>query len=217
MLEILLFLGFALLLGFKHSFDLDHLLTVSNFLTKSGSLKSAFKTGASWALGHIVTTAAITILLFVFRESLLNKILTHFDKIAGVMIIVIGIITLKNFFVIHRHKHKHGKKLHSHLHIHTKIHHSNHLHNHLFGIGIIQGLASNNELFILLTASLGISTIGSIILGIGAFSIGTILGMILFSLIFSYQLIKAYSGKIYKFVTFSTGFLSIVYGCLVLL
>jgi ABC-type nickel/cobalt efflux system permease component RcnA len=190
------------------------LIAVSNFLRKAKTNFSAIKISLSWAIGHMITAAIVTAALFYFGESLLESALVYFKKIVGAMLIIIGIWSLKEIFSFHTHIHSHGNVVHSHPHMHIKQ--KNHGHRHMFGIGIIHGLASNGELLILLTASLGISTLGGMLLGVWAFSIGVVAGMILFALLFSYPLIKSRSKKIYNSISFLAGSSGIVYGALVL-
>ena len=87
----------------------------------------------------------------------------------------------------------------------------------MLGIGAIQGLASNDELLILFTASLGLTTLGNILLGVAVFSIGVVAGMVLFALLFSYPMLKTKSDAVYKAITVVTGALSVGYGVRMLL
>ena len=190
MLEIISFMALALALGFKHSYDSDHLIAVSNILRKVNSVKSSIRIGFSWAIGHM----------------------PHFEKIVGIMLIVLGVLSLRDFFSFHSHR----GVVHSHPHIHLKNQDNNHSHRHMFGIGILHGLASNDELLLLFTASLAVTSLAGLIAALGMFSIGVVLGMILFTIVFSYPLIKFHSEKIHKFVSFGTGSAGIIYGTLML-
>ena len=210
------FMVLALALGFKHSYDPDHLIAVSNMLHKVKSIKSGVKVGFSWAVGHMLTATIITITLFIFRESFLNNVLPHFEKIVGIMLVMLGILSLRDFFRFHSHMHSHGNIIHSHPHIHVKKNNNKHSHIHMFGIGIVHGLASNDELLILFVASLAVTSLAGLIAALGIFSFGVVLGMIFFAVIFSYPLIKLRSEKIYSFVSFGTGTAGIIYGTLML-
>jgi len=217
MLEIISFMALALVLGFKHSYDSDHLIAVSNILRNVDSVESSIRIGFNWAIGHMLTATIITITLFIFKESFLNNLLPHFEKIVGIMLVVLGSLSLKDFFSLHSHKHSHGNIIHSHPHIHLKKHQGKgHSHTHMFGIGVVQGLASNDELLTLFAASLAVTSLGGLIAALGLFSFGVVLGMVLFTIIFSYPLIKLHSEKIYKFVSFGTGSMGIIYGTLML-
>src|SRR3989344_3241801 len=138
MLELISFMVLAIVLGFKHSYDSDHLIAVSNILRKVDSVKSSIRVGFSWGIGHMLTATIITVILFIFKESFLSDVLPHFEKIVGVMLIVLGILSLRDFFSLHSHRHSHGGIVHSHPHIHLKKYQdSRHSHIHMFGIGVI--------------------------------------------------------------------------------
>lgn len=227
MLDMFAFAGLALLLGFKHSYDADHLLAVANFLRKAHNLAAAIRISVSWAFGHMITAALITTLLYAFRESLLAAFIAVFDKIAGIMLILLGIFSLKDMLGFHSHVHLHNGKPHIHLHLHKNLSmkeqsqsekpgHGKHIHKHMFGIGIIHGLASNDELLILLTASFGLASLAGILFGVAVFSIGVVSGMVLFAFIFSFPLLKSRSEALYKGVTLVTGAASIAYGGMML-
>src|SRR3989344_2230524 len=184
------FLPLALFLGIKHSFDADHLVAVSNVLTRARSIKASLKLGMSWAIGHMFTATIITILLFSFKDSILPLILERFETIVAFMLIALGLWSLWSARVFHRHRHAHEGKRHEHIHLHLKTAKSDHSHRHIFGIGIIHGLASNDELLILLTASLGASSLLEMVTGVAVFSLGVVIGMAVFSLIFTLPFLK---------------------------
>lgn len=220
MLDFLSFAGLALLLGFKHSYDADHIIAVSNFLRKSGSFRHSAWISLSWAIGHMLTAAIVTTAFYFFRESLLSGILAHFEKIAGVMLIALGLWSLKDLFGVHTHEHSHQGREHVHPHTHGKGRQNaqghGHVHKRMFGIGIIHGLASNDELLVLMAASLGLATLAPILAGVAVFSLGVVLGMMLFALVFSYPLLKAKSDAAYRLLTIVTGTVSVAYGGLML-
>ena len=214
MLQLMAFMVLSLALGFKHSYDPDHLIAVSNILHKVKSIKSSVKIGLSWALGHMITTTIVTIMLYAFKETILSNILPHFEKIVGIMLIVLGLLSLKELLFFHSHAHSHGNVTHSHTHMHLKQREEKHFHRHMLGIGIVHGLASNDELLVLFTASLAVTSLGWLIIGLGIFSIGVVLGMILFACLLSYPLLKIHSELIRKTVIFATGSTGIIYGIL---
>ena len=216
MLELISFMFLAIILGFKHSYDSDHLIAVSNILRKVRSVKSSMKVGFSWALGHMLTATIITIMLLIFKQSFLNNVLPHFEKIVGLMLIVLGAFSLWDSFSLHSHQHSHGHLVHSHMHLHADDENT-HSHIHMFGIGIIHGLASNDELLVLFTASLAVASLGSLLLGLSIFSVGVVLGMVLFTTIFNFPLLKLNSERIDNFVSPGTGGIGVIYGALMLL
>ncbi len=217
MFDYVSFGGLALLLGFKHSYDPDHIIVVANFLRKAGTLKSAVRVSLSWAAGHMITAAIVTTLLYAFRESVLHIFLANFERVVGVVLIALGLFSMKDFFSLHSHTHKHEGTEHSHPHAHSSAGQiGKHAHKHMFGIGMVHGLASNDELLILFTASLGLTTLGNILLGVAVFSVGVVIGMVVFALLFSYPLLKTRSKVLYKAITLITGAASVWYGLLML-
>src|SRR5437879_2297085 len=146
-IEFAAFIVLALALWFKHSYDADHLVAVSNLITRSGSIRKTSLISVSWAAGHMVTAAIITVLLYAFRQTILSDVLAHLDLLVAVMLLLIGVIGLLwAFNVLHVHEHWHG--LVQHRHFHTWLH--GHLTKHgehktMFSIGIVHGLASNDE------------------------------------------------------------------------
>jgi hypothetical protein len=207
------FLLLALLLGIKHSFDADHLLAVSNILTKPRSIIDTLKLTTNWTLGHIGGAVFVTIILFTFKDSLFPIIFEHFEFLVAIMLIGFGLFGLYQARFLHSHEHKHGDEEHQHMHIHLKNDKKDHSHKHILGIGLVQGLASNDELLLLLTMSLGVAGLFDMVLGVVVFSIGVLLGMIAFSLLFS---LKANSLMLNRTVNVIVGAASIIYGSMML-
>ncbi|MFQ5815503.1 MAG: hypothetical protein ACE5G7_03295 [Candidatus Hydrothermarchaeaceae archaeon] len=206
----------ALMLGFKHSYDADHLVAVSNLIVRSRSTRQTFWMSVSWAVGHMLTASIITILLYQFKEFFLTRFLSHFELAVGAMLVILGAVSIlsvrSNIFHIHRHSHGEGAHEHPHFHLSR----DQHYHTHMFGIGIVHGLASNDELLILFTASLGITSLAGLLIYVAIFSLGVIAGMVLFGLVMSYPLGRFGEASLNKLVTLTVGTLSIVYGVWIL-
>src|SRR3989344_347770 len=209
MIELLLI---AFLLGVKHSYDPDHLAAVANFILKTESVEGAVKLSVYWALGHMITAGIITALLYTFRETILQSFLGYFGIAVSIMLIGIGIYSLRDAIRVHRHSHSHGKAEHEHFHVHLRGEKGNHYHKHLFGVGIIHGLASNDELLLLFTLSLGITKLTGILAGGLVFSAGVVVGMSLFGAAMITPLLKLQSEKVWNYVNFGSGGLSLAYG-----
>ncbi len=207
----------ALLLGFKHSYDADHLVAVSNLIIKSRSTLQTFWMSVSWALGHMLTASVITILLYEFRELFLSRFLSHFELAIGAMLIFLGTLSLLSVRskILHAHVHAHDGEAHEHTHIHI-LKDDEHYHAHMFGIGIVHGLASNDELLILFTASLGITSLTGILAYVAIFSIGVVAGMVLFGILLSYPIARMSSASLNKVVALTVGAMSIAYGAFML-
>lgn len=213
------FLTLAFLLGLKHSFDADHLVAVSNFLSRASSIKKSVKLSLYWAAGHMLTAIFITFLLFTFKDIFLSAFLEKMEMLVGVMLIVLGAwsLTLLRGWNVHGHAHTHGGTLHTHAHLHAESHEKDHAHVHLFGIGIVHGLASNDELLILLTATLGVSSLMEMVSGVAIFSFGVVVGMIAFGTLFTFSVIKIHRENVLRLIQGAVGVISIGYGAQLLL
>lgn len=205
-------LGLAFLLGIKHSYDADHLIAVSAILYRVRSIASAMKIGASWAAGHMLTAAVITVILFTFKDSILGSFLSYFEVIVAAMLIALGAFGIYNGF-FRTETHVHGAAEHAHAVVQSDGT-EDHTHRYMFGVGVIHGLASNDELLMLLVAGLGVASLGGTLLGIGVFSAGVVLGMVAFCAAFSIPWLRLRSGGAQRILAFVTGLVSIAYGIL---
>jgi high-affinity nickel permease len=211
--EFAAFMVLALALGFKHSYDADHLVAVSNLITRSKSLRKTSLMSASWAAGHMLTAAILTVLLFTVGRSMISEFVDHMDVLVAVMLVIIGAIGLLwEFNVFHVHEHWHGVVQHRHLHSWLHGHLTKHgEHKTMFSIGIVHGLASNDELLYLLVISLSVATLGGLLLGVAVFSLGVVAGMILFSVGMNYPILRWGSARVRRVVNTAVALLSIAY------
>lgn len=220
----------AIFLGIKHSFDVDHLVAVSNLLISSKNLKKAASLSFSWALGHMFTATLITIILFIFRDSIFSVLFENIELIIPFMLITISLITLAiefNILQFHKHEeqsdkkfHKHEeqneKKIHDQEQLATKHMHGLELtdqkkHKIIAGIGIIQGIASNDELLILLTITLGFLDLNFILIGVFFFTIGVVIGMIAYTILLNYPINKFGKKRVTRIANIVVALISIVY------
>lgn len=214
---MLQFAALALFLGMKHSFDADHLVAVSNLLSKAKSLAHSAKMAASWAAGHMITATLITIFIFMFKDSFLTLVFGKLSVLAALMLIFVGLLGIWQSRIFHAHRHAHHGEEHEHWHVHLQDEEGKHLHRHMFGIGVVHGLASNDELLLLLTATLGVSSLLEMIAGVAIFSAGVVIGMVAFGLIFTLPILKAHSARLKSAVNLAVGCISVVYGTMMLL
>ncbi|MFQ5552818.1 MAG: sulfite exporter TauE/SafE family protein [Thermoplasmata archaeon] len=213
--EFLFLLGLAIALGFKHAYDPDHVVAVSNVIARSNGLKKTSLLSVSWALGHMVTAATVAILLFAFREVFLTELLAVLEILVVVMLVVIGVLALLwEFNILHVHEHWHGLFKHRHLHTHAGKHGG---HGTMFSIGVVHGVASNDELLLLLVVALGVTSLGGLLVSVTAFTVGVVVGMILFGVAVSYPLLRWRKEKIRRTVTVVAAVLSLTYAALLLL
>jgi len=219
-MDPILFILLAVALGFKHSYDADHLVAVSNFLARSTSLRKTTLMSVSWAAGHMATASIITVLLYLGRDAFLRDVLGPLEIAVAVMLIALGLLSLAWEFEIlpkfgHAHRHRHDEEAeHEHVHVHPRPYRD---HGAMFGIGIVHGLASNDELLILFVSALSVTSLAGLILGVAVFSAGVVIGMISFGLALSYPLQRWDKRRVRRAVTIVAAFLSILYGVLILL
>lgn len=200
----------ALLLGLKHSMDADHIAAVATYATRSPSSRGALALGAHWALGHILTAAALTLLLFHFKDLALPW-LGEGDLLVGGLLILLGAFALRDIRPGHVHRHAHGGRLHAHRHVHG----DGHAHRHLLGIGILHGLASNDELLILLTLTVGLASLEGVLAGLAFFSAGVLAGMAAFAALLSVPAVRG-GWKVRTALVAVSGAASIGYGLAIL-
>ena len=172
-------------LGFRHAFETDHLVAVSNIVTKRNSVSLAMKDGTFWGLGHSSSILITGLIILALRWAIPESYFQTMEGAVGIMIIALGIFRLWQFFSknplrIHSHEHIHGDETHSHVHIdalpvEAHSHSHQHLHRISFGVGIIHGLAGSGVLIV--TAMAAMKTVANSLLFLLVFSIGCIGGM----------------------------------------
>lgn len=227
---LLPFTALAFVMGVKHAYDADHVLAVSNFLTRSKSLSEAAHMSLSWAAGHTVTAASITLIYYLLALGgvISEGVLGSLEPAAGVLLVVVGAVSVLFTLtrpVVHEHPHRHlSGDVHSHPHTHRighigllhRVVHTIHIHRPLFGIGTLQGLLSNDELLLLLVALLGVRSLSFMLGGLVVFSLGVVIGMLLLAFVIIYPLSIIGAGRLRKGTSLTAGSVSMVYGLMLL-
>src|SRR5258706_3954030 len=88
---------FAVSVGFRHAFETDHLVAMSNIATKRSSPVSAMKDGVYWGLGHSSSILLVAIFILLLRNSIPESYFLIMEGAVGFMIIVLGIFRLAQF------------------------------------------------------------------------------------------------------------------------
>lgn len=181
-------LGFGLLLGVRHALDADHVVAVSTIVTRHRRLGQAALVGLLWGVGHTITLLAAGLALLLFRWTLPPALTLSFELAAGVLLVGLGLETVRGFRrkQVHLHRHDHGSAPHVHFHSHRAD--PSHAHGHAppsagrpLLLGLAHGLAGSAALTLL-----ALSTVASLwqgLLFISVFGIGSILGMMAVSLL----------------------------------
>ncbi len=204
--------------GFTHAFEADHLLAVSNIVSKRNNMKLSIKDGIYWGLGHSSTIFIIGILMIFFKAGISPIYFQYFEAIVGAMLITLGIYRLIKFFVtkkivIHAHGHQHNGEGHKHLHVHlNKEEKHQHPHSLAYGIGLVHGLAGSGALIVIVMSQMKGPVDGLVYLFI--FGAGCIIGMMLaagfFSIPFSKKMMQAKA--LQSFLIITSSLLCLLYG-----
>jgi ABC-type nickel/cobalt efflux system permease component RcnA len=179
-------LGFVL--GIKHAIEPDHVIAVSTIASQSKKLFRSSLAGVFWGIGHTSTLFIVGIILIVMKDKIPEKWAMSLEFLVGIMLVYLGITTLRSFKNKHVHKTEHDGEEHKHFHSHKPNgeHEHTHQHNNVdyfrsMLIGLVHGLAGSGAM-VLLT----MSTVKSVWEGaiyILVFGAGTVIGMLFFTTI----------------------------------
>jgi cytochrome c biogenesis protein CcdA len=162
-------LFFAAVIGFSHAFEADHLVAVSNIVTKRDKIKLAIKDGIFWGLGHTSTIFLIGLLMIVGKVTVFNGYFGYFEAIVGLMLIVLGIHRLYQYFGANR--------------TYRQLADPEEKHHLAYGVGLVHGLAGSGAMILLVMTEIQDSFNSMMYLLI--FGIGSIIGMLVAAGIFS--------------------------------
>ncbi len=178
-MEILTLLAFAGFLGFTHAFEGDHLVAISALVTKREKTVLALKDGVFWGLGHTSTILLIGIVIILGKVTFLEGNFGYLEALVGVMLIVLGAHRL--------YKVTQFQQNHQHSHI---IDHS-HKHHLAYGVGLVHGLAGSGAMVLLVMTEIKepVSSIVYLLI----FGLGSVLGMLVASSLFSMPFSKTLS------------------------
>ncbi len=160
---------FAAVVGFGHAFEADHLVAVGNIVTKRDKLYLAIKDGIYWGLGHTSTIFLIGLIMIIGRATFLNGYFGYFEAGVGLMLIVLGIVRLYQYF--------RSEKRMADLVVAENNHHL------AYGVGLIHGLAGSGAMILLVMTEIQGSFNSMVYLLI--FGIGSVIGMLVAAGIFS--------------------------------
>lgn len=193
MTTLLLIFLFGLFLGFKHAFDIDHLVAVATLVTEHKNTFRAALIGVFWGFGHTTTLFIVGLIILLLKINIPERVSLSLDFLVALMLIGLGIRTLRSQTrSLHTHSHHHDHEHHTHPHVTHQ-----HAHHRSFAIGAVHGLAGSGAIMILVLSSFR-SLIGGLMY-ILLFGIGSVVGMSLMSIVMGLPFI--YSTK--KFASFN--------------
>jgi cadmium resistance protein CadD (predicted permease) len=178
-MEIFTLLAFAGFLGFTHAFEGDHLVAISALVTKREKTTLALKDGVFWGLGHTSTILFIGVLMIVGRVTFLEGNFGYLEALVGVMLIVLGVHRL---YKVWQYQQSHS---------HSQVIDHSHKHHLAYGVGLVHGLAGSGAMVLLVMTEIKepISSIAYLLI----FGLGSVVGMLLASSLFSMPFSKTLS------------------------
>lgn len=202
----------AFILGFSHAFDPDHIAVMSNYVYKSKNYRRSAIMGIFWGSGHTAALMLVGSLILIFRVEIPDYITGYFEYLVGIVLLGFGV---NIFYKLHRsrthlHLHEHEGKKHLHFHSHSEQISHNHSHRS-FLFGVLHGLAGTSALMLIVLSSIDTYELG--IAFILIFGIGSIVGMLLFSLVLWLSLNLTF--KSFPFVNRGASFLTAIFSLIV--
>ncbi|HEU5357577.1 MAG TPA: hypothetical protein VFU45_00555 [Gemmatimonadales bacterium] len=187
-------LGTAIVLGFLHALEVDHMLAVTAFVSRRPALATAAGFGARWGLGHSISVCLAGGVLLAIGLHWPARYDSLGEIVVGLLLVGLGLWALRSASKLHLHAPEgHGDHAHLHHHGHAGAGHAHphpapaasHSHDHRHGItwvGMLHGLAGTAGVVALVPVTL----IASRLVGLGylvAFGVGVTAGMTLFAFV----------------------------------
>ena len=135
----------ALIAGFAHALEPDHMAAVTTFVSRRPRPAQAVAFGVRWGVGHSASLLVVGLVLVMLDLRVPERLTRGLEFGVGGMLLGLGIWLLWN--VLHERAHRLAERGHPHPHEHT------HAHGSLW-VGMAHGLAGTAPLVALLPAAL---------------------------------------------------------------
>jgi len=180
---------FAAVVGFGHAFEADHLVAVSNIVTKRDRVTLAIKDGIFWGLGHSSTIILIGLIMIIGKATFLDGYFGYFEAIVGLMLVVLGVFRLYQFFKLKNRT--------------ATLIDAEQNHQLAYGVGLVHGLAGSGAMILLVMTEIqgGVNSMLYLLI----FGTGSVLGMLVAAGIFSLP----FSKKIANNTSLQTGLIMV--------
>lgn len=165
----------ALGVGFAHAFEADHLVAVSNIVTRRNNIRLALKDGVFWGLGHTSTILIVGSMFMLGKFTLREADFRLLEAGVGVMLMTLGSVRLYKLVTPPSLILAHSQN--------TQQPHEGHAHGLAYGVGLIHGLAGSGAL--ILSVLTQIKGTGAGLLYLTLFGVGSIVGMMVAAGVFS--------------------------------
>lgn len=181
-------LALGFLLGLKHAVEADHVVAVSAIVSQNRNLWRSSLVGIFWGIGHTATLFLAGLLVVFFEFRLPDRLALSMELLVGVILMLLGVSLIKSYVVhrVHLHQHGHGHENHLHFHSHrsTPLHQHEHefrRHGKSLLVGMVHGLAGSAGLTLLVLTTISSPFQGLVYIGV--FGAGSMMGMLLVSLL----------------------------------
>jgi threonine/homoserine/homoserine lactone efflux protein len=155
----------GVLQGARHALEPDHVSAVATVVVEAPSSRRAVFYAGCWGLGHASMLLLVGGPLVALRAPLPGKLTMLLELAVGVMLVYLGVQTLRGGRAASRHAegHEHAKPL---------VVRG----RRPFAIGVVHGLAGSGALAALI--ALGAPTVVTGLASIGLYAVGTVIGMV---------------------------------------
>jgi ABC-type nickel/cobalt efflux system permease component RcnA len=144
----------ALIAGFVHALEPDHMAAVTTFVSRRPRPAQAVAFGLRWGVGHSASLLIVGLVLVALDLRVTERLTRGLEFGVGGMLLCLGAWLL--WSVLHERAHRLADAGHGHSHGHHHSHHHDH-HHHGGGslwVGMAHGLAGTAPLVALLPAAL---------------------------------------------------------------
>ncbi len=199
----------ALMLGFLHALEVDHMLAVTTFVAGRPALSTAARFGFRWGVGHSVAVLALGGVLLVTGVRWPEGFDAIGEGVVGLMLVGLGIWALRSSRKLHLHEpSEHGDHAHLHLHSGPAAHGHEHPHAHPHAhdstntdshhhdghgitlVGLMHGLAGSSAVVALVPVTM-IQRTDVGLAYLAAFGVGVTAGMMLYAVVAAFAVRQA--------------------------
>lgn len=198
-------LGLGFLLGLRHALDADHLAAISTVLAERPSFRASSAVGFWWGIGHTTTLMIVGAVVLAWDIRLPEHFELFAESGVGLLLIVLGVTLAWKLYRERWHVHSHQHDDGPHVHFHSHREQDDHRHRHWLAgsvrplcIGMAHGLAGSAALMLIVLSST--RELGSGLLSIGVFGVGSIVGMMAIGLTISLPLVYSVAASRRVFV-----------------